>query len=310
MIQILVDSGANIPALLCEEYNITVIPFLNYVDEKPFEAFIPGLTPEEERAKAKEFYDGIRAGAEVKTSLVNMETFEKYFTEGVRAGNELIYISMSKNISGTYNSARLAAESVLDEHEDAKIFLVDSKNASMGQGLLAIYAKMLIDKNVAVEEIVAVLEDTVEHMNGVFTVDNLKYLAKSGRISNFKSVAGNVLNIKPMLKGSQDGFIVQFKNIRGRKKALEELVNACCDNIVCAEKQILAITHADAYEEACFVRDKILEKVAAAEFIDTPYDYCTGSHAGPGAIAIFFIAKDRELTGEKTEELPKLFAYL
>ncbi len=295
MFQIIVDSAANIPAELVERYKIEVISFINMIDGKPMPGFEPGLTPEEERAKGKAYYDAIRQGMVVHTSLVNSGQFRDYFLPVLEGGEDILYISLSKNISGTYQAAKIAAEDLLEEYPDRKIVLVDSMNASLGQGLLAIYASEMRDQGMDVEAIGQALREMVPRMNGIFTVEDLKYIALSGRISNAKAVVGNVLNIKPLLKGNKDGYIVQFRKCRGRKKSLKDLIDLVCNNIVDPENQIIGIAHADAYEESLMIMQKIQERVTVREFINTSYDYCTGSHVGPGTIALFFIAKDREL---------------
>ena len=162
---------------------------------------------------------------------------------------------------------------------------------------MAIYASKMRDKGATIDETVQVLQDTVLKMNGVFTVGDLKYLAKSGRLSSATALAGNVLNVKPILRGSEEGFIVQFKKCRGRKKSLDTLVDLVCDNIVEPEKQILGIAHADAYEESLYIVDKIKERVNVMDVVNTSYDYCTGTHVGPETIALFFIGNDRMLEG-------------
>ena len=133
------------------------------------------------------------------------------------------------------------------------------------------------------------------HMNGVFTVGNLKHLVHTGRISNAKAVIGNMLNIKPILRGNKDGFIVEFKKCRGRKAVLNELIDLVVNNITEPEKQIIGIAHADCYEESLYVMQEIEKRVKVRRFINTSYDFCTGSHVGPDTIALFFMAKDREL---------------
>ena len=104
-----------------------------------------------------------------------------------------------------------------------------------------------------------------------------------------------MLKIKPILRGDKDGYIVTYKNVRGRKSALNMLINLVCDNIIKPEEQIIGIAHADAYEDSLYIMDKIKEKIKVHDFINTSYDFCTGSHVGPDTIALFFIGKDREL---------------
>lgn len=295
MFQIVVDSAANIPAELVKKYDIRVISFVNYVNGKKVVCFDPDLTPEEERAKGKEYYDAVRAGADVKTGLISSGDFEDLFLSILEAGDDILYFSLSKNISGTYNSARLAAEELSENFPDRKIRLIDALNASLAQGILAIYASEMRAGGKSLDETADILATSPAKMNGVFTVGDLKYLSKTGRISSSAALVGNLLNIKPILRGNKDGFIVQFKKCRGRKSALNTLVSLVCDNIVNPEEQIIGIAHADAYEDSLYVMEEIRKRVKLRGFINTSYDYCTGSHVGPDTIALFFMAKDREL---------------
>ena len=295
MFQIVVDSAANIPAELVKKYDIRVISFVNYVNGKKVVCFDPDLTPEEERAKGKEYYDAVRAGADVKTGLVSSGDFEDLFRSILEAGDDILYFSLSKNISGTYNSARIAAEELSESFPDRKIRLIDALNASLAQGILAIYASEMRAKGMSLDETADILATYPAKMNGVFTVGDLKYLSKTGRISSSAALVGNLLSIKPILRGNKDGFIVQFKKCRGRKSALNTLVSLVCDNIVNPDEQIIGIAHADAYEDSLYVMEEIRKRVKLRGFINTSYDYCTGSHVGPDTIALFFMAKDREL---------------
>lgn len=295
MFQIVVDSAANIPAELVKKYDIRVISFVNYVNGKKVVCFDPDLTPEEERAKGREYYDAVRAGADVKTGLVSSGDFEDLFRSILESGDDILYFSLSKNISGTYNSARIAAEELSESFPDRKIRLIDALNASLAQGILAIYASEMRAVGKSLDETADILATYPAKMNGVFTVGDLKYLSKTGRISSSAALVGNLLSIKPILRGNKDGFIVQFKKCRGRKSALNTLVSLVCDNIVNPEEQIIGIAHADAYEDSLYVMEEIRKRVKLRGFINTSYDYCTGSHVGPDTIALFFMAKDREL---------------
>lgn len=295
MFQIVVDSAANIPAELVKKYDIRVISFVNYVNGKKVVCFDPDLTPEEERAKGREYYDAVRAGADVKTGLVSSGDFEDLFRSILEAGDDILYFSLSKNISGTYNSARIAAEELSESFPDRKIRLIDALNASLAHGILAIYASEMRAVGKSLDETADILATYPAKMNGVFTVGDLKYLSKTGRISSSAALVGNLLSIKPILRGNKDGFIVQFKKCRGRKSALNTLVSLVCDNIVNPEEQIIGIAHADAYEDSLYVMEEIRKRVKLRGFINTSYDYCTGSHVGPDTIALFFMAKDREL---------------
>lgn len=299
MFEIIVDSAANIPADLVKKFKIKVLSFVNLVNGKEVTCFDPDLSEEEERQKGKEYYNAIRSGAEVKTGLISSGIFEDTFREILEQDKDILYFSLSKNISGNYNSARIAAEELMDSGEYShKIRLIDSLNASLAQGILAIYASEMRDKGMAFDDVADELETYPARMNGVFTVGDLKYLSRTGRISGTSALIGNVLSIKPILRGNKDGYIVQYKKCRGRKSALNELISLVCDNIVDSENQIIGIAHADAYEDSLYIMEQIQKRIKVRDFINTSYDFCTGSHVGPDTIALFFMAKDRELSGK------------
>lgn len=299
MFQVFVDSAANIPAEIVKKYGIHVISFVNHINGEDIVNFDINLNQEEEREKGKQYYEAVRSGARVKTSLINTADFITHFTPVLEAGEDIMYFSLSKNISGTYNAACLAAEELKEQFPERKLRLVDSLNASLAQGILAIYATEMRNSGMEFEMIGDILDRQVPRMNGIFTVGDLKYLSNTGRISKTTASVGNILNIKPILRGNRDGYIVEFKKSRGRKKSLDTLVELVCDNIENPEDQIIGIAHADAYEESLYVMEEIQKRIKVREFINTSYDYCTGSHVGPDTIALFFMAADRELGGRK-----------
>lgn len=295
MFQVFADSAANLPAVVAKEYGIHIISFINMVDGEPLVCFDPDLTPEQEREGGRKYYDAVRKGVEIKTSLISSGRFEEAFRPVLEAGEDVIYFSLSHGISGNFNSARLAVDDLLEEFPDRKIRIVDSLNASLAQGILAIYAVEMRDKGEDIDVVADRLSEWAHRMNGVFTVEDLKYISRTGRLSNRAAFVGNMLDIKPLLKGSKDGVIVAFKKVRGRKKSLNEIINLVVRNAVDPENQIFGIAQADCYEESLYVMKKIQEKIKVRRFINTSYDYCTGSHVGPGAMALFFMGKDREL---------------
>lgn len=299
MFQVFVDSAANIPAEIVKKYGIHVISFVNHINGEDIVNFDINLNQEEEREKGKQYYEAVRSGARVKTSLINTADFITHFTPVLEAGEDIMYFSLSKNISGTYNAACLAAEELKEQFPERKLRLIDSLNASLAQGILAIYASEMRNSGMEFEMIGDILDRQVPRMNGIFTVGDLKYLSNTGRINKTTASVGNILNIKPILRGNRDGYIVEFKKCRGRKKSLDTLVELVCDNIENPEDQIIGIAHADAYEESLYVMEEIQKRIKVREFINTSYDYCTGSHVGPDTIALFFMAADRELGGRK-----------
>lgn len=303
MFQIVVDSGANIPAELVRHYDIKVLSFVNITDGRPLVCFDPNLTIEEERAKGKEYYDSIRAGMKVQTGLIGCGEFEECFRSLMENGDDVLCLTISSGISGTFNAARIAANTVNEEHNNdgerhPRVHMIDSKNASLATGILAIYASELRSQGKEIDEVATEIEAMVPRINGVFTVGDLRYLAKTGRLTGSKALIGNLLSIKPILRGNRDGYIVQYKKCHGRKAALNTLISLVCDNVVDPESQILGIAHADAYDESCYIMNEITKRIKVRGFINTTYDFCTGSHVGPDTIALFFLGKDRELDGE------------
>ena len=171
MFPIFVDSAANLPAVTAKKYNIHVISFANLISGKKVTCYNPDLSPEEERKKGKEYYDAMRKGCEIKTGLISTATFEEKFQEALDADQDVLYLSLSKNISGNFNSARLAAEELLSQNPTGrKIRLIDSLNASLAQGILASYASLMRDKGMSVDEVADSIEPLVDKMNGIFTV--------------------------------------------------------------------------------------------------------------------------------------------
>lgn len=295
--KIFIDSGCNVPAQIARKYDIEVLSFRELVNGEEIMCYDPEKLPLEERLEGVRFYEAMRKGAKVSTSLINTAEFAENFENALKEGFDVLHISISSGISGTYNCARLAAEQLADEYPERTIRVVDAKNASLGAGLHAITASLLRAEGRSINEAADRIERDVPKMNGIFTVGNLKYLARTGRIKGAAALAGNMLNIKPILRGDKDGFIVEYKKVHGRRKSLEALVSLLVDNIQNPGEQIIGIAHADAYEEALECAKEIRNAVKVKECIITSYDLCTGSHVGPDTIAIFFLAKDRELEG-------------
>lgn len=218
MFEIVVDSAANIPAELCKKYNIKVLSFVNTVNGKPLVCFDPELTQEQEREKGHEYYESIRNGIEITTGLISIGDFEDCFREIMESDKDIIYISLSSNISGTNNSARIAMDDLMSEPPcGRKIRIIDALNASLGQGIQAIYASEMRDKGMDVDEVADTLEKYVPKMNGVFTVGDLKYLAKTGRLSGTAAFVGNILNIKPILRGNKEALSFNLKSAVAEK---------------------------------------------------------------------------------------------
>ena len=288
---IYVDSGANIPTELERERKITVIPFQMRVNGKERSCIEQGV-PFQETAKA--FYADMRAGAEVQTSLINAQTFYDTLLPSMKAGKDALLFTISSGISGSFKQAQEAKKMLEADFPERTVYVLDSANASMGEGMLALRAADLRDMGESAETAAKWVEANAYRLNSYVTVGDLKFLKKTGRISTTLAIAGTILNIKPIIRadGGESAKLVFFSKERGRKKALAALAEAYRERATDHENQTVAICHADCEEDALHLADLIRE-IGVKEIIMNYYDLCTGSHAGPGTVALFFFGKDR-----------------
>ena len=292
---IFVDSAANLTEKMIEENNIGVVSYTCSIDGEEMECFQKDVPFEE---TAKKFYDAMRGGADTKTTLVNAEKIIAAVTPAMEAGRDVLFVTISSNISGTYNQAITAADQLKEKFPERKMLVADSFNAALGEGLCALYAAKLGDMGESLEACHEWIENNKLNLHGIFTVDSLKYLKRGGRISTLVAIAGTILNIKPVLRGDENGKLSVTCNERGRKKAIAKLIETFKENVIDPENQIIAISHADCEAEALELAAK-LKELGAKEIVMNYYDICTGAHAGPGTLALFFLGKSRDKNAEK-----------
>ena len=286
MIKLFTDTSANLPVSIIREYGIEVVPFSYTVNGKevPYSA--------ETDFNGKAFYEAMRAGAEVKTSMINVSDFLAAFEQWIAKGDAVIYVGMSGGISGTAHSAKLAAEELLEKYPAAKIAAIDTYAASLGEGFLVIETAKMIERGDPFLKIVKKIELLRKNMCQFFTVDDLAYLRKGGRISGAAAVVGTVLNIKPILRGDENGKIVLCGKIRGFNKSMEALANKY-DELVFDKTADVGIAHADNPEGAQRLEDILRTKGFSGELLKVVYEPVTGSHVGPGTIALFFMGEHK-----------------
>ncbi len=290
--EIFVDSSANLTDEMVEENNIGVISYTCSIDGKEMECYQKGVPFND---IAKDFYNAMREGAETKTTLVNAQKIIDAVTPTLKEGRDVLLVVISKQISGTYNQAMEAQKQLKTLFPERKFLVADSCNASLGEGLWSVYAAKLGDEGKTIEECHAFIEENNLTMNSYATVANLKYLKRGGRISSATAIVGGILNIKPVLWGSDKGVLEVMTNERGRKKALSKLAEMFEKNVINPANQTVAIAHADCEDEAKELAEKI-KSLGATDVVINMYDLCTGAHIGPGTIALFFLGKKR---GEK-----------
>lgn len=286
MFQVITDTSANLPTELAEQNDIIVIPFTYYVNG------IRHACTDTGGFDGDAFYGAMRDGAEVTTSQINPQNYIDVMRPILQNGTDVLFVGMSSGISGAYHSAELAARELLAEFPERRIRLVDTIGASLGEGLLVLEAVRERNKGLDLDEVYGKLMDLRHRMCNIFTVDDLKYLRKGGRLSNLSFIVGTLLHIKPLLKGNEEGKIVAFAKIRGRKKALEELARRYDEYVVNAEDQTIGIAHADCPEDAQRLVELLRRNHPPKDVLTVGYEPVTGSHVGPGTLALFFVARE------------------
>lgn len=289
---VITDTSANLPTPLLRERGVTAVPFTYHIDGRAL------VCTDTEAFDGDAFYDAIRAGTKVSTSMVNLQAYLDCFREALERGEDLLYVGMSSGISGSYNCSVAAAEQLRGEYPEREICTVDTYGASLGEGFLVLMAADLRDEGRSAAEACAILEDRRTAMCQVFTVDNLMHLRGTGRLSNAAAVIGTVLNIKPLLKGNQIGQIVSFAKVRGRRRSVEAIAE-CYDRLVeNPGEQVIGIAQAGCRADAEYLCALLRRVNPPKDIMVVEYEPVTGSHVGPGALALFFFGS-REFRGDR-----------
>lgn len=281
-VKILADSAADLSNDYYKELNIEVIPLhvniagTDYLDSQT-------ITP-------KQMYDFMRAGERPTTSQAAPQAFESAFTECAKTNQPLIYFSLSSPLSGTYGSAKIMEKQIKEKYPDAPLYLVDTKSVTLGYGLVVIRAAKLANEGATVEEILDIGTYHANHMEHIFTVDDLEYLYRSGRLSRAASFIGSLLSIKPILH-VVDGKLVPYTNVRGSKRLLSRILKIAEERGVDFENQVIGISHGDDMETAEKLASMLKEKLGVNEVVIEMIGSSVGVHSGPGALALFFLNK-------------------
>ena len=289
-IKIIADAASNLFGSILKEKNIDIKvmslhltvgdkEYLCYDDEIDIKEF------------SKTYYEQIAEGAEVKTSLVGPGQFEEVFKEEIKKGNKVICFTMAKGIFGTYNSACVARDTVNEETKEESVVVIDSMTAGFGEGLQAIRAYELVKEGKSFEEIVKECETFKRFVRSDFTVDNIKYLLKTGRVGKALARFVHLLNIKILLKRNDESKIAFSGSAIGINNAIKQLSKVVIDNIDMDRDQIVYITHCNVMENALKLKE-IIEKAGVKNIEIYDYDLISGAHIGPGSLAIFYVAKE------------------
>ncbi len=240
-----------------------------------------------------EFYDKMRAGAVAKTAAVNSEAFTKLFEPALADGNDVLYVGFSTGLSTTFNSARIASVDLSKKYPERKIIVIDSLCASAGEGLLVYLAKEKKAEGATIEECAEYVKGLVPKVCHWFTVDDLVYLKRGGRVSAAAAFFGNALGIKPVMHVDNEGHLVPVLKVRGRKSAVQTLAAKYDELAEDKEHGVIFISHADCMKDVEQLCDTFREKYGNEVKIITDVGTVIGAHAGPGTLALFFIGKER-----------------
>ena len=240
-----------------------------------------------------DFYDRMRQGAHARTAAINADTFARAFTPILEEGKDILYVAFSSGLSTTVNSAHMAADDLKESYPDRKIVIMDTLAASAGGGLMVYMAIAKKNQGATIEENAAYMESLVPQHCIWFTVDDLEYLKRGGRVSPLVAFAGGVLGIKPILQMDGEGHLVKVSTARGRKKAIEALAEKYAELSYEEKNTPIFISHAEAENDAKQLADILMQRHGVEVTLITEIGPVIGSHAGPGTIALFFIGKHR-----------------
>lgn len=281
---IVTDSTSNLPEDMIDKYDIRILSLNYYVDEVEYKGYIKG-----ERLNLVPFYAMMREKKEIATSLVSVGDAYKLLEDIFEAGMDYLYIGFSSGLSGTFHAVSMVTEELKEKYPKRKGYAVDSRAAALGEGLLVHYAVQNRENGMAIEDNAEWILNNRNNLCHWFTVDDLFFLKRGGRISAATAVVGTALSIKPVLHVDDDGHLIQTENVRGRKKSLDALVRHMQESIIEPDKQSVYISHGDCLKDAQYVADKVKKLYNVKEVVVRLLDPVIAAHSGPGTVALFFM---------------------
>ena len=277
--RIFADSACDLPKSYFEKNPVTLIPLRVHIGETEY---LDVMTID-----STQVYEQIRQGQQPKTSQASPEQFLKLFEEMAQSGEEGLYIAFSSELSGTHNTAVMIRDQVKEEFPNLKLTIIDSKCASLGYGLLVKEAVRLQQLGEPIERIAEIISFKATHMEHLFTVEDLDYMARGGRVSKTSAIIGGLLNIKPLLH-VENGKLVPIEKLRGRKKVLKRILEIMEERGERLHEQTIAISHGDdeafALEMKAMIEDTFHPKQIEIHIIGS----VIGAHVGPGTLGVYF----------------------
>ena len=283
--QIITDSCCDFPTPMYGQLGLTFVPLTvefrgNTFDDKNDDTL-------------KDMYQGLRAGEVAKTSAVNPSRWSQAMEKALAAGKDVLVLAFSSGLSTTYQSAVIAAEELKDTYPDRKIQVIDTLCASMGQGLLVWYACKKQDEGLSMDEVAQWVLDNRLHLCHWFTVDDLMYLKRGGRISAATALVGTMLQIKPLLHVDDEGHLINMTKTRGRKAAIDAMVKKAQELGAGYDNSTMFISHGDCLSDAEYLSRQLKEKCGVKDVVISYVGAVIGSHSGPGTLALFFLGSHR-----------------
>lgn len=282
-VQVLADSACDLTEDYLQEYNIKLLPLTVHLNDNEYEDGID-ISPQN-------IYEAMREGKSPTTSQVSPQTFKSVFTSFAEANKPLLYLGFSSELSGTFQTAKMMEQEVKETYPEAPIHTIDTKCASIGYGLVVLHAAKMAANNAHIDEIVQATSDYATHMEHIFTVDDLEYLYRGGRVSKTAAFVGSLLKIKPILH-VDDGKLIPLEKLRGSKKVLNRMIALMEERGTDLKNQTIGISHGDNLENAEKLASMIKEKFGTSHIIIEMVGSVIGAHSGPGTIAVFFSNKN------------------
>lgn len=282
---ITVNSTVDLPKEWLEERKVPVIPLKYTIDNETY-TDMEGLS-------SKEFFEKLRDGKMATTSQINPEEARAQLEPFLKEGKDVLHLGFSSGLSGTYNSMRIAGEELKEECPEAKIIIIDTLCACLGEGLLLYKALQLKEAGKTIEETAKWVEENKLHICHNVTVDDLFHLHRGGRISKASAVLGSVVQIKPIIHMDENGKLQVIGKERGRKKSLNKIVDMAVEQIKGWDNDIAMITHGDCQEDAEYVAKLVRERLGIENILINNIGTVIGSHTGPGVVAVFVMGNKR-----------------
>lgn len=287
--KIVTDSSCNLPEHIIDELDLTVLPLVFMVDDIQYQSYLKGKV-----TNLQTFYTQMREGKVFTTSLPNLKDSREEIESLLKTGEDVLYLGFSSGLSGTYEAIKLLCSDLSAEYPDQKIICIDTLAASLGQGLLVYYAAQMRKDGKSIEETAEWVRENVLHMCHWFTVDDLMFLYRGGRVSRTAAFAGSLLKIKPVLHVDDEGHLIPMEKVRGRAKSIKALFEHLKESHFSPlSDQMLAISHGDCLEDALTLRKMIEDEYGPQQFIINFVDPVIGAHSGPGTLALFFLGSHR-----------------